>query len=134
MKKIADSGGTPTYSRPCCVSEITSKQNQQQAKDRALHLTDLDQRLKDMDRQGIDMQLLIPVPFQAYYAIRNDRGHRAIQIINNTLSKTAEKKPDRFLALGTLPMQDGDAAARLRFRTPTVRPLPSCVARARARD
>ena len=54
--------------------------------------------------------LLIPVPFQAYYAIRNDRGHKAIQIINNTLSKTAEKRPDRFLALGTLPMQDGDAA------------------------
>ena len=94
------------------TNEITSKQNQQQAKDRALHLTDLDQRLKDMDRQGIDMQLLIPVPFQAYYAIRNDRGHKAIQIINNTLSKTAEKRPDRFLALGTLPMQDGDAAAR----------------------
>ena len=27
MKKIADSGGTPTYSRPCCVAEISSKKN-----------------------------------------------------------------------------------------------------------
>ena len=27
MKKIAESGGTPSYSRPCCVSEITSKYN-----------------------------------------------------------------------------------------------------------
>ena len=27
MKKIAVSGGTPTYSRPCCVSEISSKKN-----------------------------------------------------------------------------------------------------------
>ena len=27
MKKIAESGGTPSYSRPCCVSEITSKKN-----------------------------------------------------------------------------------------------------------
>ena len=27
MKKISDSGGTPTYSRPCCVSEISSKKN-----------------------------------------------------------------------------------------------------------
>ena len=25
MKKIAASGGTPTYSRPCCVSEIIPK-------------------------------------------------------------------------------------------------------------
>ena len=94
------------------TNEITSKQNQQQAKDRALHLTDLDQRLRDMDRQGIDMQLLIPVPFQAYYAIRNARGLKAIQIINNTLSKVSEKRPDRFISLGTLPLQDGDAAAK----------------------
>ena len=27
MKKISDSGGTPTYSRQCCVSEISSKNN-----------------------------------------------------------------------------------------------------------
>ena len=25
LKKLADSGGTPTYSRPCCVSKISSK-------------------------------------------------------------------------------------------------------------
>ena len=53
-----------------------------------------------MDRQGIDMQLLIPVPFQAYYAIRNDRGHKAIQIINNIYQKQL-KKVLIFLALGT---------------------------------
>ena len=94
------------------TNEITSKQNKQQSEDRMLNLTNLDQRLKDMDRQGIDMQLLIPVPFQAYYAIRNDRGLKAIQIINNTLSKVSEKRPDRFISLGTLPLQDGDAAAK----------------------
>ena len=55
------------------TNEITSKQNQQQAKDRALHLTDLDQRLRDMDRQGIDIQLLIQF-IQTYYAIRNDKS------------------------------------------------------------
>ena len=25
LKKLAESGGTPTYSRPCCISEISSK-------------------------------------------------------------------------------------------------------------
>jgi len=94
------------------TNEITSKQNKKQSKDRFINLTSVDQRLKDMDRQEIDMQLLIPVPFQAYYAIRNKRGHKAIQIINNTLSKVAEQRPDRFVSLGTLPMQDGDTAAK----------------------
>ncbi len=27
LKKLAESGGTPSYSRPCCVSEISSKNN-----------------------------------------------------------------------------------------------------------
>ena len=94
------------------TNEITANQNKKQSEDRAINLTNLDQRLIDMDRQGIDMQLLIPVPFQAYYAIRNERGLKAIQIINNTLSKVAEKRPDRFISLGTLPLQDGDLAAK----------------------
>ena len=74
------------YLKPT-ASIMGKAQNKKQSEDRMLNLTNLDQRLKDMDRQGIDMQLLIPVPFQAYYAIRNERGHKAIQIINNTLSK-----------------------------------------------
>ena len=55
------------YSNPRTTAQNV-KQNQE---DRIVHLTDLDQRLRDMDRQGIDMQVLIPVPFQAYYSVRN---------------------------------------------------------------
>ena len=47
------------YSNPRTTAQNV-KQNQE---DRIVHLTDLDQRLRDMDRQGIDMQVLIPVPF-----------------------------------------------------------------------
>ena len=46
------------YSNPRTTAQNV-KQNQE---DRIVHLTDLDQRLRDMDRQGIDMQVLIPVP------------------------------------------------------------------------
>ena len=55
------------------TNEKSSLQNKQQGKDRSINLTNIDQRLRDMDRQGIDMQILIPVPFQAYYSIRNKR-------------------------------------------------------------
>ncbi len=96
------------YSNPRTTAQNV-KQNQE---DRIVHLTDLDQRLRDMDRQGIDMQVLIPVPFQAYYSVRNSVGHKAIQTINNKLSSIAQSRPDRFLALGHLPLQDGDAAAK----------------------
>ena len=69
------------YTNPRTTAQNV-KQNQE---DRIVHLTDLDQRLRDMDRQGIDMQVLIPVPFQAYYSVRNTVGHRAIQTINLSL-------------------------------------------------
>ena len=94
------------------TNETTSLQNKKQNKDRSMHLTNIDQRLRDMDRQGIDMQVLIPVPFQAYYSIRNKKGHKAIEIINNTLSKVSIHRPDRFLSLGHLPLQDPEAAVK----------------------
>ena len=94
------------------TNEKSSLQNKQQGKDRSINLTNIDQRLRDMDRQGIDMQILIPVPFQAYYSIRNKRGHKSIEIINNTLSKVAADRPDRFLSLGHLPLQDTEAAVK----------------------
>ena len=92
------------------TNEKTSLQNKKQNKDRSIHLTNIDQRLKDMDRQGVDMQVLIPVPFQAYYSIRNKKAHKAIQIINNTLSKVAKNRSDRFVSLGHLPLQNPEAA------------------------
>ncbi|MEE2745441.1 MAG: amidohydrolase family protein [Pseudomonadota bacterium] len=95
------------YTSPSSVAQ----NKQQNTVDRVEHLTNLDQRLKDMDRQGIDMQLLLPVPFQAYYSVRNNIGIKAIQTVNEVLAKTAGKNPDRFVALGHLPLQDGEAAA-----------------------
>ena len=47
-------------------NQITTKQNVEQVKDRFMDLTNVETRLKKMDSQGIDTQVLIPVPFQHY--------------------------------------------------------------------
>ena len=93
-------------------NSITTNQNVQQLKDRFLDLTNIEQRLNKMDSQGIDMQVLIPVPFQHYCSIKSDVAFKAIQTINNKLSAAANNRPDRFVALGQLPMQNGDLAAK----------------------
>ena len=51
---------------------VTTNQNIQQVKDRFMDLTNIETRLKKMDSQGIDMQVLIPVPFQHYCNIKSD--------------------------------------------------------------
>ena len=94
----------------------TTDQNIQQIKDRFMDLTNVETRLKKMDCQGIDMQVLIPVPFQHYCNIRSDAAIKAIEIINNKLSATANARKDRFVALGHLPMQNGDLAAKEMLR------------------
>ena len=45
------------------ANQITTNQNIQQVKDRFMDLTNVETRLKKMDSQGIDLQVLIPVPF-----------------------------------------------------------------------
>ena len=90
---------------------VTTNQNVQQIKDRFMDLTDVETRLKKMDSQGIDTQVLIPVPFQHYCNIKSNVAYKAIETINNKISETANSRKDRFVALGHLPMQNGDLAA-----------------------
>ena len=69
-------------------------------------LTSIEQRLKDMDRMGIDVQALSTSPSQYFYRIEPDLGRETSRIINDNLADIVAAHPDRFVALGTLPMQE----------------------------
>ena len=73
MKKIADSGGTPTYSRPCCVSEITSKHNNDLSND----INNLLSASKKFEHKNIFMNSASPGVISlflsnSYYSSRNE--------------------------------------------------------------
>lgn len=70
-----------------------------------------DLRLKDMDAQGVDMQLIMPPPPTAYPQLPIDIADKAIKLVNEEMAEYVAGKPDRFCALGHVPMQDGQAAA-----------------------
>jgi aminocarboxymuconate-semialdehyde decarboxylase len=70
---------------------------------------DIDHRIKDMDRHGIDMQVLtLTTPGVEREA--PERGIKLAQLSNNGFSEIIEKHPDRFTALATLPLQKASAA------------------------
>lgn len=73
-------------------------------------LTEIDRRLSDMDRMGIDVQALSPVPLQYYYALEPDLGRAAARLINDGIAAVVGAQPERFVGLGGLPMQDPDMA------------------------
>ena len=74
-------------------------------------LSDRGARLAAMDRSGVEQQVLSPwIDFTAY-RLDPDRGARWSRLLNEALAAEAASHPDRFLAIGTVPLQSPQAAA-----------------------
>jgi aminocarboxymuconate-semialdehyde decarboxylase len=71
----------------------------------------LSERLRDLDAAGVDLQLVMPPPPQCYYTVPIEIAVKAMQIINDGLAAYVARAPDRFVALGGVPLQDATAAA-----------------------
>ena len=77
-------------------------------------LTSIEQRLADMDKMGIDVQAISTSPSQYFYRLDADVCRRTSRMINERLAEMVAAHPDRFVALGTVPMQEpGLAVAEL---------------------
>jgi aminocarboxymuconate-semialdehyde decarboxylase len=102
----------PAQHEPSAVfaNALTREVNAKQMKDRAPMLTDLAVRLKDMDRMGIDVQAVSPAPNQTYYWTEPGLGRELARAVNERLASIVAKHPDRFVALGTVPLQDPELA------------------------
>jgi len=94
------------------ANQLTRDVNAKQMKDRAPKLSNIDVRLKDMDRMGIDIQAVSPAPFQYYYFAEPDFGAELARDVNNGIADIVAKHPDRFMGLGTVPLQNADMAVK----------------------
>ena len=90
--------------------------NAKQEADRRSRITGidngLDERLRDMDDMGLDMQLVMPPPPQCYFTVPVEIAVKATRVLNDGIAAYVARKPDRFVALGTVPLQDGNEAAK----------------------
>jgi len=93
------------------ATDDTKALNRKQDADRRPNMVDMAVRLADMDAAGIDVQVIMPPPPQCTYAVPLGIGIAAARIVNAGLASFAAQKPERFAAIGTVPMQDGPAAA-----------------------
>ena len=71
-----------------------------------------DERFADMDRMGVDVQLVMPPPPQLYHTVAIEYAVPAARMINDGVAEFVAKHPDRFIPTGTVPMQDGNEAAK----------------------
>jgi aminocarboxymuconate-semialdehyde decarboxylase len=61
---------------------------------------------------GVDMQLICPGPPQLYYTVPLDVAVQATRVLNDGIAEYVGKHPDRLVALGAVPLQDGNEAAK----------------------
>lgn len=94
------------------ANALTRETNLKQMKDRAPKLTSIEVRLKDMDRMGIDVQAVSPAPQQTYYWTEPGEGRELARMVNERLAEVCAKWPERFVGLGTVPLQDADIAVQ----------------------
>ena len=92
------------------ANQLTRETNVGQMHERAPKLTSIEVRLKDMDRMGIDMQAVSPAPNQTYYWTEAGEGQALARMVNERLAEIVAKWPERFVALGTVPLQDASLA------------------------
>lgn len=94
------------------ANALTRATNEKQMRERSVALTDVARRLQDMDRMGVDLQVVSPAPFQYYYFTTPSLGATLAREINEGMSALVKAHPSRFAALGTVPLQDAALAMR----------------------
>ncbi len=92
------------------ANALTREVNVKQMRDRGPKLSTIETRLKDMDRMGIDLQAISPAPNQTYYWTEPELGAELSRLVNDRLAEIVATWPDRFVALGTVPLQNVDLA------------------------
>lgn len=91
-------------------SPATLEYNRRHLADILPKMTSPEVRLRDMDAMGIDVQAISVAPPQYFYWTEPDLGVRLARLGNENLAAVVARHPDRFVGLGTLPLQDVDAS------------------------
>lgn len=63
-------------------------------------------RLKDMDRDGINMQVISPPPYLYAYELPKQHGLNLCRWLNDSIAAVVQKWRGRFLGFGVVPLQD----------------------------
>lgn len=91
-------------------SELTKEVNRKQLESIKPQMMSIERRLNDMDRMGIDIQAVSISPYQYYYWAESEAGREVSRLINNDMAEAISPYPDRFVGLGTIPLQNTEMA------------------------
>lgn len=94
------------------ATELSRQVNMKQIQERGAKFNQIAVRLKDMDKMGIDIQVISPAPIQYFYFTEPELGAAISRDINESIARVVAQRPDRFVGMGTIPLQDVNLAIR----------------------
>jgi aminocarboxymuconate-semialdehyde decarboxylase len=71
-----------------------------------------EQRLLECDGVGVDVQVLSTVPVMFSYWTKAEVATELARFLNDHIAEMVAAHPDRFIGLGTVPLQDAEASIR----------------------
>jgi aminocarboxymuconate-semialdehyde decarboxylase len=108
-EKYSDEGWpTLIHNAPCQADIYFAGKHYRRIDDRSW---DLQRRLKDMAVEGVDVQVLSPIPVTFAYDFSAQGALELAQMQNKEIAEAVAASPEHFIGLGTVPLQDPDSAA-----------------------
>ncbi len=92
------------------ANAATREVNRQQGQSIRAKITSVEARLAAMNKLGIDMQAISPAPSQYYYWTDPEMGLAAARLCNDNIASIVAGHPDRFVGMGTVPLQAPELA------------------------
>ena len=94
------------------ANKLTNDTNVAQMKTRAPKLTGVKERLKDMDKMGVDIQVISPAPYHYFYFTEPAYGAELAREVNEGIAQLVSDHPDRFVGMGSVPLQNPELAVQ----------------------
>lgn len=95
--------------KPCCARMMVDDRFFREIRD---NCWDPHTRMHECDAHGVHVQVLSTVPVMFSYWAKPEHTWDLSKILNNHLAKVVAKYPQRFVGLGTLPMQAPELAVK----------------------
>lgn len=73
---------------------------------------DAEKRIKDMEREGVDIQVLSPIPVTFSYWAPAEQAEVLARVQNDFIADLVNQYPTKFIGLGAVPLQNVEVAIR----------------------
>ncbi len=91
------------HHKPCCARMIKGDKVFREVEQ---NCWDASVRLKEMDETDVTMQVLSTIPVLFNYWAKPEHGLETSRFFNDHIAQSAAEKPERFIGIGTVPLQD----------------------------